>query len=108
MSTSTRKKEERIKRMKEEALLRQRMRELSQVKKPQDLPRGEYKFPEPVGYNPERKYRSLDTGASVAAKKESPKYTGTLVKGIGTMHKSNAVPIISEEEARDIATMRRN
>jgi len=34
-------------------------------------------------------------------------YTGTLVKGISTMHKSNAVPIISEEEARDHASMRR-
>ena len=28
--------------------------------------------------------------------------------GIGTMHKSNAVPIFSDEEARDISTMRRN
>jgi hypothetical protein len=36
------------------------------------------------------------------------KYTGTLVKGIATMHKSNAVPVISQEEATDIANMRRN
>lgn len=36
------------------------------------------------------------------------KYTGTLVKGIGTMHKSNAVPVIDEEQMRDLATMRRN
>ena len=34
-------------------------------------------------------------------------YTGTKVLGIGTMHKSNAVPIFSDEEAHDIATMRR-
>ena len=34
-------------------------------------------------------------------------YTGTKVKGIGTMHKSNAVPIFSDEEAHDIAKMRR-
>ena len=33
--------------------------------------------------------------------------TGTKVIGIGTMHKSNAVPIFSNEEAHDIATMRR-
>jgi hypothetical protein len=38
---------------------------------------------------------------------DSPRYTGTLVKGIGTMHKSNAVPIINEEEMKDIARMRR-
>jgi hypothetical protein len=36
------------------------------------------------------------------------KYTGTLVKGIATMHKSNAVPVISQQEAEDIAKMRRN
>ena len=34
-------------------------------------------------------------------------YTGTKVLGIGTMHKSNAVPIFSDEEAIAIATMRR-
>jgi hypothetical protein len=39
--------------------------------------------------------------------KENPKYTGTKILGIGTMHKSNAVPVFSEEEAHDIATMRR-
>ena len=41
-------------------------------------------------------------------KKESPIYTGTLVKGIATMHKSNAVPVISQQEAEDISNMRRN
>ena len=49
----------------------------------------------------------LKNGAGGGTKKESPKYTGTLVKGIATMHKSNAVPIISQEEATDIARMRR-
>jgi len=39
--------------------------------------------------------------------KERMKYTGTLVKGIATMHKSNAVPVINEQEATDIARMRR-
>jgi hypothetical protein len=34
-------------------------------------------------------------------------YTGTKIKGIGTMHKSNAVPIFSDEEAVAIANMRR-
>ena len=51
---------------------------------------------------------SLRTGAGIAVKKESPTYTGTRVKGIGTMHKSNAVPIFSDEEALDISKMRRN
>lgn len=40
--------------------------------------------------------------------KRSPKvYTGTKMIGIGTMHKSNMVPIFSDEEAIDISTMRR-
>jgi hypothetical protein len=34
-------------------------------------------------------------------------YTGDKIKGIGTMHKSNAVPVFSDEEAIDIAKMRR-
>ena len=34
-------------------------------------------------------------------------YTGTAMKGIGTLHKSNAVPIFTDEEARDQAAMRR-
>jgi len=42
------------------------------------------------------------------SKKETMKYTGTLVKGIATMHKSNAVPVISQQEAEDISKMRRN
>lgn len=53
------------------------------------------------------KIPSLDTGYHDCTKKEAPKYTGTLIKGIGTMHKSNAVPIFSDEQAVEIATMRR-
>jgi len=41
------------------------------------------------------------------AKKERMVYTGTLVKGIATMHKSNAVPVIDDQHIIDIARMRR-
>ena len=34
-------------------------------------------------------------------------YTGTKVMGIATMHKSNAVPVFSDEEAVEISRMRR-
>ena len=54
-----------------------------------------------------RSIPSLDTGLGVATRKENPVYTGTMIKGIGTMHKSNAVPIFSDEQAIEIATMRR-
>ena len=55
-------------------------------------------------------YRSLETSNTVpgfAAKKEPNVYTGTLIKGIGTMHKSNAVPIIDKKQAEELASMRR-
>jgi hypothetical protein len=52
-------------------------------------------------------YRSAPETVGVAARVESPHYTGSLVKGIGTLHKSNAVPVIDEEYMKDIARMRR-
>jgi hypothetical protein len=39
--------------------------------------------------------------------KERKEYTGTLVKGIATMHKSNAVPITTSEQAIEVSAMRR-
>lgn len=54
-----------------------------------------------------KQYRSVDIRSGVCAKEEAKTYTGTLVKGISTLHKSNAVPIISETEAKDHANMRR-
>jgi len=52
---------------------------------------------------------SLNGGIDSAPALKMPDkvYTGTKIKGIGTMHKSNAVPIFSDEEAVDIAKMRR-
>jgi hypothetical protein len=50
---------------------------------------------------------SRDSGVGVAAKRENPVYTGGNIIGIGTLHKSNAVPIFSQQEARDISAMRR-
>lgn len=45
------------------------------------------------------------TGA--CSSKPSPTYTGTKVIGIATMHKSNAVPIFSDDEAKEVSSMRR-
>jgi hypothetical protein len=50
---------------------------------------------------------SQDTGWVTCVKAPDPEYTGTKIKGIGTMHKSNAVPVFSDEEAKDISKMRR-
>lgn len=50
---------------------------------------------------------SQDTGWVTCVKPTDTEYTGTKIKGIGTMHKSNAVPVFSDEEAKDISKMRR-
>ncbi len=47
----------------------------------------------------------LDTTPAVKAPEKV--YTGTKILGIGTMHKSNAVPIFSDNEAKEISSMRR-
>jgi hypothetical protein len=49
---------------------------------------------------------SRNTGGN-ATLKPAQVYTGTKVKGIATMHKSNAVPVFSDEEAIEISKMRR-
>jgi hypothetical protein len=50
---------------------------------------------------------SQDTGWVPCVKVHDQEYTGTKIKGIGTMHKSNAVPVFSDDEAKDISSMRR-
>jgi hypothetical protein len=61
----------------------------------------------------DRHYRSgnnvptSDRVHATAGRSEN-EYTGTLIKGIATMHKSNAVPVINKEQAIEISEMRRN
>jgi hypothetical protein len=73
---------------------------------------------EPTIYRPERvaaprgdskHYPSRDTGGGSATKPvlSTKVYTGTKMLGIATLHKSNAVPVFSDQEAKDISTMRR-
>ena len=66
-----------------------------------------YKLTTPAGRSTKH-IPSRNTGDGIASTKQIPQYTGTKIIGIGTMHKSNAVPIFSDEEAKDISTMRRN
>ena len=66
-----------------------------------------YNLSAPIGRETQ-KIASRDTGhLGAVCTKEIPQYTGTKIKGIGTMHKSNAVPIFSNEEAVEISRMRR-
>jgi hypothetical protein len=65
-----------------------------------------YSLKIPEGRNTTAHIKSVDTGGN-AVLKPSKIYTGTMVKGIATMHKSNAVPVFSDEQAVDISRMRR-
>jgi hypothetical protein len=67
---------------------------------------GNYSLKIPEGRNTTAHIQSVDTGGN-ATLAPAKVYTGTMVKGIATMHKSNAVPIFSDEQAVDIARMRR-
>lgn len=66
-----------------------------------------YQLSAPVGRATSNHIPSLNSGAGVATLAPAKVYTGDKIKGIGTMHKSNAVPIFSDEEAVAIANMRR-
>jgi hypothetical protein len=67
----------------------------------------QYTLSAPAGRETKR-IASLDTGHSGAVRtKDIPQYTGTNIVGISTLHKSNAVPVFSREEAIDISKMRR-
>ena len=53
------------------------------------------------------KIPSRGDGIGNAVKAEDKVYTGTKMIGIGTLHKSNAVPVFCDDEAKAMANMRR-
>jgi hypothetical protein len=54
------------------------------------------------------KFASLDTGFIPCTKSvQGNTYTGEKMKGVATMHKSNAVPVFTDSEAKEISSMRR-
>ena len=84
-----------------------RLGELPKREPEQLEPMKEY-VPKPIpGYDDQPVYESASMSGKPALKKEAPKYTGDLVKGIAQTHKSNAVPVISQQEILDIRHMRR-
>jgi hypothetical protein len=67
----------------------------------------QYKLTAPPGRTTAR-IPSLNTGENgIGTYKASPVYTGTKMIGIGQLHKSNAVPVFCDQDAIDIAKMRR-
>jgi len=65
-----------------------------------------YKPALPPGRSTTKHIPSIDTGGCSTAPIHKV-YTGDKIIGIGTMHKSNAVPIFSQDEAKEISRMRR-
>lgn len=78
-------------------------------KRAMSQPSLDYKLSAPVGRTTTKHIPSLNNGVETSGSTAPVHkvYTGTKILGIGTMHKSNAVPIFSDEEAQDIARMRR-
>jgi hypothetical protein len=68
---------------------------------------GNYSLSVPLGRNTTSHIKSLPFTGGACAMPAPKVYTGTKVKGIATMHKSNAVPVFSDEEAVEISKMRR-
>lgn len=60
----------------------------------------------PIDRDP-RMYPSLSSEHFDTFKKPVNQYTGDKMLGIGTLHKSNAVPIFNQQDAKDQANMRR-
>ena len=85
---------------------------------------GRVKMPDPRDYKNFKPYQNTSTyrretpnypslispsSGGTGTYKETQKYTGDLIVGIATMHKSNAVPVMKgTSQAKDIANMRRN
>jgi hypothetical protein len=65
-----------------------------------------YKLSAPVGRTTSNHIPSRVTAGGSTAPVHKV-YTGDKILGIATMHKSNAVPVFSDEQAVDISKMRR-
>jgi hypothetical protein len=50
---------------------------------------------------------SLESTWAPCVQTPNPVYTGEKIIGIGQLHKSNAVPVFSDKEAKEISSMRR-
>ena len=87
----------------------QALLEKYEPKKPVGVTSEKSSYKPPKAYVREtEKYPSLGVGGGNATKPIHGKvYTGTAMVGIGTLHKSNAVPIFNIEDAQDQAKMRR-
>ena len=89
-----------------EELLKRHGAELEEKKRKRAMSADTYKPPPP--YRRETpEIKSLPFTGGPCTKAPDKVYTGDKILGIGTMHKSNAVPVFSSDEAEAISKMRR-
>ena len=87
-------------------LLLKEQRAIKKSLKPETHQPLQYNFTVPAGRETAN-IKSLGNGIGNAARSEQKTYTGDKMLGIGQLHKSNAVPVFKQEDAQDIARMRR-
>lgn len=59
---------------------------------------------EPLHFPPPENWKAKFSGSTAPPKQKT--YTGDQMLGIATMHKSNTVPVFSNESAKDISKMK--
>ena len=67
----------------------------------------DYRYEMPSYKSDNRNTVSTSDAIGNGIKKRNNTYTGDYIIGIGTMHKSNAVPITNRKSAKELANMRR-
>lgn len=109
MSTPAYKKRQRMEAQRKEKQKRKYEQLLASVPKRKEKEFVEYKPPQTY----QRETPSIPSHGSLVGNGTTPRaerkqYTGDLIIGIATMHKSNAVPVMRDtEQAKEIASMRR-
>lgn len=77
------------------------------VKRPVQTLTDVYKLTTPAGRETPKYPSVVTAGGSCTKPVHGKVYTGTAMVGIGTLHKSNAVPVFNSEDAVEQARMRR-
>ena len=82
---------------------------IEQEKRKQDraLKAKPYVPPQPYRRDTGPRYESKPDTVGVAVRAPDKVYTGDAMIGIGQLHKSNGIPIFKQEDAKDLAKMRR-
>ena len=80
----------------------------SKFKVPEPTKTLSVKFTSPRGPEADlKKHKSLGDQSGKTSLKPSPVYSGDKMLGVATLHKSNGIPVFSNQEILEVCTMRR-